>query len=116
MIQNLSLKQKKIIIILGIIIIILIMNYIYNKTKINDTLEEEILVQNETIRNEKASEIEAEETIIVHITGAVKKPRNSKTKTRFKNRRCHRRSWRFNRRSRYFKSKFSICIRRWNKN
>ena len=85
MIQNLSLKQKKIIIIVGIIIIISIMNYIYNKTKMSNTLEEEILVQNETVQNEKDSEIEEEETVIVHITGAVKQPRNCKTKTRFKN-------------------------------
>jgi competence protein ComEA len=74
MLDNLSLKQKKIIGIVGIIIVVVIVYFVYNR-KENDSIDvkEDILVQNNT-NTSISSEEESKDTIIIHIAGAVKTP------------------------------------------
>jgi competence protein ComEA len=74
MLDNLSLKQKKIIGIVGIIIVVVIIYFVYNR-KENDSIDvnEDILVQNNT-NTSISSEEEIKDTIIIHIAGAVKTP------------------------------------------
>jgi len=75
MLENLSSKQKKIIIIIAIIIISGIIFYVYNSNKIdNSTLEDEILVANNSTEKTKEENTEEKNKIIIHITGAVKIP------------------------------------------
>ena len=75
MLENLSSKQKKIIIIIAIIIISGIIFYVYNSNKIdNSTLEDEILVANNSTEKTKEENTEEKNKIIIHITGAVKTP------------------------------------------
>lgn len=79
MLDNLSSKQKKILIIIGIIVGILIIWFIYNKTDNKEAdIEEDILIEN----NETENTINGEETseIIIHIAGAVNEPGIKKLK------------------------------------
>ena len=73
MLNNLETKQKKIIGIVGIVIIILLGIFFYNKinTKEEVDLEEDILISN---NSSKESVQEEQGIIVVHITGAVKTP------------------------------------------
>ncbi len=72
MLENLSVKQKKIFIIVAIIVGLGIMYFIYNKIGTpSSEIEEDILVQNNSAESNNVS---TEEEIIVHITGAVKQP------------------------------------------
>ena len=66
------LKQRKIVIIIAILVIILISWKMYDSYKFNSKEENEILVSNKT--DEKDTEMEEKELIIVHVTGEVKKP------------------------------------------
>ena len=72
MLDNLDNKQKKIVIIVGIIIIIGILYFIYNgiDKKSTDQIDNNMLsIENNTKENEESKEL-----VIVHITGAVKMP------------------------------------------
>lgn len=72
MLDNLDNKQKKIVIIVGIIIIIGILYFIYNgiDKKSKDQIDNNMLsIENNTKENEGSKEL-----VIVHITGAVKTP------------------------------------------
>ena len=72
MLDNLDSKQKKIVIIVGIIIIIGILYFIYNEVdkKSTDQIDNNMLsIENNTKENE-----ESKEFVIVHITGAVRTP------------------------------------------
>lgn len=72
MLDNLDNKQKKIVIIVGIIIIIEILYFIYNgiDKKSTDQIDNNMLsIENNTKENEGSKEL-----VIVHITGAVKTP------------------------------------------
>ena len=72
MLDNLDNKQKKIVIIVGIIIIIGILYFIYNgiDKKSTDQIDNNMLsIENNTKENEGTKEL-----VIVHITGAVKTP------------------------------------------
>lgn len=72
MLDNLDNKQKKIVIIVGIIIIIGILYFIYNgiDKKSTDQIDNNMLsIENNTKENEGSKEL-----VIVHITGAVKMP------------------------------------------
>lgn len=72
MLDNLDNKQKKIVIIVGIIIIIGILYFIYNgiDKKSTDQIDNNMLsIENNTKENEESKEL-----VIVHITGAVKTP------------------------------------------
>lgn len=67
------LKQRKIVIIIGILVIIFIGYKIYNSLDFSEVNQEEILVSN--TKDEKTkNENEEEETMAVHVTGEVKKP------------------------------------------
>lgn len=73
MLDNLNSKQKKIVIIVGIIVVIGIIYFIYNKNENkNIEIDEEILIEN----NKTEDEINNEETneIVIHITGEVNNP------------------------------------------
>lgn len=72
MLDNLDSKQKKIVIIVGIIIIIGILYFIYNEVdkKSTDQIDNNMLsIENNTKENEESKEL-----VIVHITGAVRTP------------------------------------------
>lgn len=72
MLDNLDNKQKNIVIIVGIIIIIGILYFIYNgiDKKSTDQIDNNMLsIENNTKENEGSKEL-----VIVHITGAVKTP------------------------------------------
>lgn len=72
MLDNLDNKQKKIVIIVGIIIIIGILYFIYNgiDKKSTDQIDNNMLsIENNTKENEGSKEL-----VIVHITGAIKTP------------------------------------------
>lgn len=73
MLDNLTKKQKIILFAIAGIVAIVIIFFIYNKNQIKDeiNLENEILVTNIT---SKEKNVENENTIIIHITGSVKKP------------------------------------------
>ena len=73
MLDNLTKKQKIILFAIAGIVAIVIIFFIYNKNQIKDEigLENEILVTNIT---SKEKNVENENTIIIHITGSVKKP------------------------------------------
>lgn len=73
MLDNLNSKQKKIVVIVGIIVVIGIIYFIYNKNENKDIeIDEEILIEN----NKTEDEINNEETneIVIHITGEVNNP------------------------------------------
>lgn len=79
MLENLTIKQKKILVIIGIIVNIGILYFIYNKSYKSEKidLDENILVSN-NVSNVDNSEIknsqDDKDIIVVHITGAVKNP------------------------------------------
>ncbi len=74
MLENLSVKQKRIFIIVAIIVGLGIMYFIYNKVGTpSSEIEEDILVQNNSVETNSVSTEESNQ-IIVHITGAVKQP------------------------------------------
>lgn len=75
MLENLSIKQKRIFIIVAIIVGLGIMYFIYNKVGTpSSEIEEDILVQNNSAESNGVSTEEEIGQIIVHITGAVKQP------------------------------------------
>lgn len=77
MLENFSLNQKRLIIIVGIIVTIGIIYFIYNNIENNnvDQLDDNMLIQNNNVNTVASSaNEEKEEKIIVHITGAVKTP------------------------------------------
>lgn len=74
MIDNLTDKQKKFAAVIGIVLVIIAMYFIFrgnNKENVVET--ESMLVQNNS-ENNTIVEKERDETIIVHIAGAVKNP------------------------------------------
>ena len=75
MLDNVTTKQKKIIIIAGTLIVIGITIFIYNSNKIDTSeINEEMLIANNETNNIIDTKIEEKNIIIVHITGAVKNP------------------------------------------
>ena len=79
MLENLTRKQRKIVIIIGIIIVLIVMYFIYQKAGSNEFIEkdEDILIAQNASSDNQVNDIdkeEAEEIIIVHIAGAVKSP------------------------------------------
>ena len=77
MLDNFSLSQKRLIIIVGIIVTIGIIYFIYNNlgTDNSDQLDENILIQSNNINAvANTDNEETEEKIVIHITGAVKTP------------------------------------------
>ena len=75
MLDNLTNKQKKIIIIVGALIVTGIMIFIYNSNKIDTSdINEEMLISNNENNNMTDTQTEEKNIIIVHITGAVKSP------------------------------------------
>ena len=75
MLDNLTNKQKKIIIIVGALIVIGIIIFIYNSKKIDTSdMNEEMLIANNDSNNIIDIKTEEKNIIIVHITGAVKNP------------------------------------------
>lgn len=76
MMDNLSLKQKRIIIIVGILVLIGIMYLVFNKKEKQSIItDENILVgtgEQNIVNDETTKDIE--DMIVIHITGAVKKP------------------------------------------
>ena len=75
MLDNLTNKQKKIIIIVGALIVTGIMIFIYNSNKIDTSdINEEMLISNNENNNMTDTQTEEKNIIIVHITGAVKNP------------------------------------------
>ena len=75
MLDNLTNKQKKFIIIVGALIVIGIIVYIYNSNKIDTSeINGEMLIANNETNNMIDKQTEEKNIIIVHITGAVKNP------------------------------------------
>ena len=76
MLENFSLNQKRLIIIVGIIVTIGIIYFIYNNIGNNnvDQLDDNMLIQNNNINEIASDSAETEEKIIIHVTGAVKTP------------------------------------------
>lgn len=74
MLDNLNTKQKKIIGVIGIAILIALCAFFYTKSN-NNTIDvnDDILIQNNYTEENKSNE-EIQNMIIVHITGAVKTP------------------------------------------
>lgn len=79
MLDNLTTKQKRIVAIVGILIAIGIIYYIYHGIGTNEetNLEEDILIASNTSNSENSSSQNLEDTeeiVIIHVTGAVKNP------------------------------------------
>ena len=75
MFDSLNSKQKKIIIIIGIVVILSIVVYIFKSNSIDKSgMNEEILVTSNSTNSVKDIISEDKEKIIIHITGAVKIP------------------------------------------
>ena len=79
MLENLTGKQRKIVITIGVIVAIIVMFFIYQRAGSNEFIEKDeeiLLVQNTSSSNQVnvSDKEEAEEIIIVHIAGAVKSP------------------------------------------
>lgn len=77
MFDNLTKQQKRILIIISVMISIGVIYFMYNKTTPNtNNLDENILITNEQIKENTSIQEESEENniVIVHITGAVKTP------------------------------------------
>ena len=75
MLDNLNTKQKRIIGLVGIVLLIFVSIFYYNKTNDNDTInvDESMLIANNSTEEDN-KEKENEDIIVVHITGAVKMP------------------------------------------
>ncbi len=75
MLDNLTKKQKVIVLVIAIVVAIGMIYFIYNKNQITDdvNLENDILVS-ENVAKEKSSNTTEENEVIIHITGSVKNP------------------------------------------
>lgn len=75
MLDNLTKKQKVIILVIAIVVAIGMIYFIYNKNQITDdvNLENDILVS-ENVAKEKSLNTTEENEVIIHITGSVKNP------------------------------------------
>ncbi len=71
---SLNLKQKKIIAIVGIIVLVLIIIYFYNSRLETPQLEDDILVEKNQTNSNLGNKTDEKDLIIIHITGAVKMP------------------------------------------
>lgn len=72
MLDNLTKKQKIVVYIIAVIVVIGMIYFIYNKNQVNnDDLENDILVSNTSTKEEEKDE---QEQIVVHVTGSVKSP------------------------------------------
>ena len=76
MLENLSKKQKILIVLIAAIISIGIIAIIYNKNQTNENiqLDDEILVSNTTKQDQPKDDKEETQKIVVHITGGVENP------------------------------------------
>ena len=75
MLDNLTNKQKVIVLVIAIVVAIGMIYFIYNKNQITDdvNLENDILVS-ENVAKEKSLNTTEENEVIIHITGSVKNP------------------------------------------
>ncbi len=75
MLDNLTKKQKVIVLVIAIVVAIGMIYFIYNKNQITDdvNLENDILVS-ENVAEEKSLNTTEENEVIIHITGSVKNP------------------------------------------
>lgn len=72
---NLDTKQKKTVIIIGIIVLVFIIIYLYNSKKIDNLQADDcILFADNQVTSNIDERREENETIIIHITGAVRLP------------------------------------------
>ena len=71
---SLNLKQKRIIAIVGIIVLVLIIIYFYNSRLETPQLEDDILIEENQTNSNLGNKTEEKDLIIIHITGAVKMP------------------------------------------
>lgn len=75
MFENLNSKQKMLLLIIITVIVTGIIIYIYNSNKVdNSELNDEILINNNSINNTIENISDEKNMIIIHITGAVKTP------------------------------------------
>ncbi len=76
MLENLSQKQKIIVTVIAIAVLIGIISFIYNKnqTKDDTILENDILITNTSTNNNLVENESAKDLVVVHITGSVKNP------------------------------------------
>lgn len=79
MLENLTIKQKKIFIIIVVIVAIMVMFFIYKRAESKEFIEkeEEILIDQNTENMNQVNIVNEEDTdemVVVHITGAVKSP------------------------------------------
>lgn len=79
MLENLTIKQKKIFIIIVVIVAIMVMFFIYKRAESKEFIEkgEEILIDQNTENMNQVNTVNEEDTdemVVVHITGAVKSP------------------------------------------
>lgn len=76
MLDNLTKNQKRILIVIIVVVSIGFIYYIYNKIGKNENidLDENILVTNNWVQENNKNTQDEEEQVIVHITGSVKKP------------------------------------------
>lgn len=76
MLENLSQKQKIIVTVIAIAVLIGIISFIYNKnqTKDDTILENDILITNTSTNNNLVENEFAKDLVVVHITGSVKNP------------------------------------------
>ena len=75
MLDNLTKKQKVIVLVIAIVVAIGMIYFIYNKNQITDdvNLENDILVS-ENVAKEKSLNTTEENEVIIHITGSDKNP------------------------------------------
>ena len=75
MLENLTKKQKTIVLVIAIIVAIGMISFIYNKNQIKDdiNLENDILLS-ENSTKENLKDTSEDNAVIIHITGSVKKP------------------------------------------
>ena len=71
---NLNARQKKIVAIIGIIVLVLIILYFYNSRIETPKLEDDIILEENQVNSNISSKTEEKDLIIIHITGAVKMP------------------------------------------
>lgn len=76
MLENLSQKQKIIVTVIAIAVLIGIISFIYNKnqTKDDTILENDILITNTSTNNNLVENESAKDLVVVHITGSVTNP------------------------------------------
>ena len=79
MLENLTIKQKKMFIIIVVIVAIMVMFFIYKRAESKEFIEkgEEILIDQNTENKNQVNTVNEEDTdemVVVHITGAVKSP------------------------------------------